>query len=102
MIYLQTEYIQRLVLEWSHTGSMNYTRESHTASILTNEKVLVTGGYNRGHILNSVELYDPSTETWITTGSMNYARHYHTTIGDAISLIFSQCRMDEVQSKEKL
>jgi hypothetical protein len=82
---------------------MNYTRESHTASILTDGKMLVTGGRNTNGDtpLNNAELYDPSIGTWTITGSIYYARHYHTTIGDAISLIFSQCRMDEVQSKEK-
>ena len=62
-----------LVLGWVNTGSMNNARDLHTASVLTNGKVLVTGGWNSS-ILNSAELYDPSTGTWTITGNMTYAR----------------------------
>ncbi len=57
------------------TGSMNYIRWYHTASVLTNGKVLVAGGDG---YLNSAELYDPSTGLWTVTGSMNYTRVDHT------------------------
>jgi hypothetical protein len=57
---------------------MNYARYQHTASILTNGQVLVTGGYINGSYLNSAELYDPSTGYWTITGHMNTARYQHT------------------------
>jgi N-acetylneuraminic acid mutarotase len=66
---------------WTMTGSMNNDRVAHTASVLTNGKVLVTGGVNSNYFdysLNTTELYDPSTGMWTLTGSMNYARYYHT------------------------
>ena len=63
---------------WTTTGNMNNARYYHTASVLTNGKVLVTGGYNGSSFLNSAELYDPSTGIWTTTGNMNNARYYHT------------------------
>jgi len=44
---------------WNVTSNMNYARGEHTASVLTNGKVLVTGGYNSGGYLNSAELYQP-------------------------------------------
>jgi N-acetylneuraminic acid mutarotase len=45
--------------------------------VLTNGKVLVTGG-NNGIYLNSAELYDPSTGQWTITANMTYSRGYHT------------------------
>ncbi|CAF3079080.1 unnamed protein product [Rotaria sp. Silwood2] len=56
---------------------MSSTRYGHTASLLTNEKILVTGGYHH-NMTNTVELYDPSTEDWTTFERMNYVRYYHT------------------------
>jgi hypothetical protein len=40
-------------------GIMNYARQFHTASILPNGKVLVTGGNNFNGAVSSAELYDP-------------------------------------------
>jgi N-acetylneuraminic acid mutarotase len=56
---------------------MNYTRYQHTASVLTNGKVLVAGG-NNGVYLNSAELYDSSTGVWGLIGNMNSTRDWHT------------------------
>jgi WD40 repeat protein len=57
---------------WTVTGSLNAPRYLHTATLLANGKVLVTG------ISNSAELYDPTTRTWSITGSLNIARFWHT------------------------
>ncbi len=66
---------------WAFTGSLNARRNSHTATVLPNGKVLVAGG-NSGtgihDILRSAELYDPATGTWSLTGSMDVPR-YHST-----------------------
>jgi N-acetylneuraminic acid mutarotase len=56
---------------------MNIGRFYHTASTLTNGKVLVTGGYN-GNGLNSAELYDSLTGTWTLTNNMSFVRYVHT------------------------
>ncbi|CAF1686091.1 unnamed protein product, partial [Adineta ricciae] len=64
-------------LGWTVTGNMNVARKSHTASMLSNGKILVTGGYGSSN-LNSVELYDPSTSNWTTTTNMSVARSSHT------------------------
>ncbi|CAF3397417.1 unnamed protein product [Rotaria sp. Silwood1] len=59
---------------WYTTTRMNNRRHGHTASVLTNEKVLVVGGTVDGYImLDSTELFDPLTETWIATGGLNVA-----------------------------
>jgi hypothetical protein len=64
-------------LGWLTIGSINNARASHTASVLLNGKVLITGGYN-GASLSTSELYDPPTGIWTTTGSMITRRHYYT------------------------
>jgi N-acetylneuraminic acid mutarotase len=57
---------------WSATASMNSARASHTANLLPNGKVLVTGSPS--------ELYDPSTATWTRTGSNLVTRTYAPSI----------------------
>ena len=55
------------------TGKMSVTRFFHTATLLGNGKVLVTGGHDA-----SAELYDPATGTFAGTGSMSVGRNSHT------------------------
>jgi hypothetical protein len=52
-------------------------RKHHTAVLLTNGKVLVSGGQNAA-TLRSAELYNPSVGTWTLTSSMNDTRALHT------------------------
>ncbi|CAF1508852.1 unnamed protein product, partial [Rotaria sp. Silwood1] len=52
------------------TSSMSHARWKHIAALLTDGKVLVTGGFDHND-QNSAELYDPSTETWTTIDKMN-------------------------------
>src|SRR5450631_3948034 len=59
---------------WSSTGTMISARDGHTATILTNGKILAAGGTNNGVALTSTELYNPAAGTWASTGSMNVAR----------------------------
>ncbi|CAF0730410.1 unnamed protein product [Adineta steineri] len=75
--------------KWINTVNMTYAREGHTTSLLTNGKVLVTGGQSNNGMLNSAELYDPSRGNWTTTGNMSNARRYHTasTLTDGRVLI---------------
>lgn len=65
------------------TGSMTSARTFHTATLLTNGKVLVAGGFDEGHPdqplpLNSAELYDPTTGSFTPAGTMGTARAVHT------------------------
>lgn len=66
---------------WAQTGLLNQPRQYHTATLLTNGKVLVAGGLSFSAPSGeraSAELYDPATGYWQTTGTMNQARYYHT------------------------
>jgi multimeric flavodoxin WrbA len=57
------------------TGSMNNPRGGHTATLLSNGKVLVAGGSDSNSLpLASAELYDPAAGTFAATGSMNTNR----------------------------
>jgi hypothetical protein len=63
------------------TGSMNEARAFHTATLLQNGQVLVSGGLCRAcssSPLAEAELYNPSTGTWTVTGSMSTPRFNHT------------------------
>ena len=61
---------------WSSTGTMISARDGHTATILTNGKILAAGGTNNGVALTSAELYNPAAGTWASTGSMHAARSH--------------------------
>lgn len=65
---------------WSSTGSLNTARNSHTATLLPNGKVMVAGGIidSEGTVSKSAELYDPGTGTWTITGNLNTPRVSHT------------------------
>ena len=60
---------------------MNERRCSQAASLLSNNKVLVTGGYNydnNTNSLNSTELYDPITGKWEYQSPLQISRSSHT------------------------
>ncbi len=66
---------------FSPTGSMGTARENHAATLLTDGKVLVTGGHNNSdNNLASAEIYDPVAGTFTPTGSMNHHRSYHHSV----------------------
>src|SRR5215510_1372409 len=54
------------------TGNMTTPRESHTATLLLNGKVLITGGSQE--LPASAELFDPVTNTFTPTGNMTTGR----------------------------
>jgi hypothetical protein len=60
------------------TGSMTTERVSQTATLLSDGRVLVAGGWNRDGVLKSAELYNPATGAFSPTGDMANARAAHT------------------------
>ncbi len=68
---------------WSATQGTVAPRESHTATLLPDGRVLVAGGEgdastSAGFALASAELYDPVSGTWSATASMAAAHREHT------------------------
>jgi hypothetical protein len=57
---------------WSSAGSMNVARAFHTAVLLPDSRVLVTGGDDA----LTAEVYDPRSHTWKFTASRHVDRHY--------------------------
>jgi N-acetylneuraminic acid mutarotase len=77
MAVVTTSYIEASGA-WSPAGSMSTPRTSHTATLLPNGRVLVTGGHGTTGPVASAELYDPSLGTWLSTAAMSRARAGHT------------------------
>ena len=67
--------------KFATTGSMIDARWGHTAALLRDGRVLVTGGADMSDgydNLKSAELYDPATGKFTPTGSMSVGRAEHT------------------------
>jgi Kelch motif/Galactose oxidase, central domain len=63
---------------FSTTGSMHVARVSHTATLLANGQVLITGGTADGTTsLASAELFNPKTGKFTATGPMTTGRTFH-------------------------
>src|SRR5436309_3266716 len=58
---------------WQLTGGLNTPRQTATATLLQNGKVLAAGGAAHT-FLSSAELFDPATGSWTFTGSMHAPR----------------------------
>lgn len=67
---------------WTAVGSLLFAVRNHTAVLLPNGKVLISGGYNMnspvgGAQTNWSELYDPVTQAWAPTITLTTARSSH-------------------------
>jgi N-acetylneuraminic acid mutarotase len=63
---------------WSFTGSLPFTLGfGHTATLLPNGSVLVTGGIS-DFIIANAEIYNPKSGTWNATGNLTVIRLGHT------------------------
>lgn len=69
---------------FSPTGDMTVGRVAHTATLLTNGKVLITGGFlgllsgsAHGNLSNA-EIYNPESGSFTITDSMHANRFWHS------------------------
>jgi galactose oxidase-like protein/Kelch motif protein len=63
---------------FQNTGNLNTQRTGHAATLLSNGKVLVGGGYDGHSDLASAEVYDSANRTWAATGNLTARRDRHT------------------------
>jgi N-acetylneuraminic acid mutarotase len=68
---------------WSYTGGLRTSRYLCTATLLSDGRVLITGGYTHTDppnfgVTNTAELYDPGSGTWSPTGNLTGPRAWHT------------------------
>jgi hypothetical protein len=64
---------------WQLTShDMSTKRYIHTATMLSNGKVLIAGGGNDVGFPTTTELYDYATDQWAVTGNINVGRYQHT------------------------
>ena len=69
-------------VNFTATGAMNTARVDHTATVLKDGRVLVTGGLCCGAVpeSNTAEIYDPGTAKFSFTGSMLDKRWEHEAV----------------------
>lgn len=93
---------------WTPTGSMGTARTGHTATLLPDGHVLVTGGTNDNGALSyrlaSAELYDPVAGTWAPTHDMTEVRSSHTAtlLGDGRVLVVGGYGGDAISASAEL
>jgi hypothetical protein len=57
---------------------MGVARAGHTATLLSDGRVLVAGGWDAEGSISAAEIYDPDTKTFSSAGDMTVARSGHT------------------------
>jgi hypothetical protein len=64
---------------WSNTGSLAKVHADHTATLLSNGKVLLHGGFDMWESGPDAQLFNPATGTWGSAGTPIFAdRNRHT------------------------
>lgn len=63
---------------WSPATSMSTSRSGHSATLLSDGRVLITGGTSQFRYERSAEIYNPAARTWSPAGSMSTSRYYHS------------------------
>jgi hypothetical protein len=59
------------------TGHMVEARNQHSATLLQDGRVLITGGFDGSSRIRTCEIYNPQTQQWRATESMMHSRTNH-------------------------
>ncbi|NUN15048.1 MAG: lamin tail domain-containing protein [Myxococcales bacterium] len=61
---------------WTALKSMPQPRSTHGIAVMADGRIMVAGGVRAGNpYSNSVEIYDPKTDSWWEAASMKFGRH---------------------------
>ena len=89
--------------EWMVVRSMNYPRLGHQSTLLSDGRMLVTGGATAKEPESkdmypgiSAEIYDPSADEWTVISNMNYPRQDH------VAILIAQTIGEASQFKDKV
>src|SRR6266508_2005230 len=75
----QRAYTKQRTVATLPTASLATSRREHSATLLSDGKVLVVGGYTGATVLATSELYDPVSGMWTAgVGLLATARREHT------------------------
>ena len=88
IIYSECEIYDPLTEKWEIAAPLITKREYHSAVLLNDGRVLVSGGSNKyidhrvpkGKDLKSCEIYNPQTNSWKETDSLSVARGGHSQV----------------------
>jgi N-acetylneuraminic acid mutarotase len=79
-----TEIYDPVTGRWTAAANMTVARGGHTATALSNGKVVVVGGasgtFAAPNLHVSAEVFDPATGAWSATGSVSVARGFHRAV----------------------
>ncbi|HET8826242.1 MAG TPA: kelch repeat-containing protein, partial [Terriglobales bacterium] len=59
---------------WTSAANLSQPRTNAASVLLTDGRVLITGGDSGSGALNSAEIYDPAADSWTQTTPMTSAR----------------------------
>jgi hypothetical protein len=65
---------------FSPSGSMSIGRSSHSAVLLADGRVFVSGGWTRGVVTGTSEIYDPKSGKFSSAAAMTTPRAGHTAV----------------------
>ena len=78
--YKMSEIFDPITETWSFADSLEEGRSGHTATLLNDGRVLVTGGQGNVSDLNSCEIFDPITIQWSSISNLLHSRSFHSAV----------------------